>query len=215
MIDFLINEPTQPKGVNLILAHGAGALMDSAFMNTIAESVAADGIRVWRFEFPYMSERRSTGKKRPPNTQKVLLESWREAIRQVGDRLLQMGAADEPIVIGGKSMGGRMASLLADEVKPSGLICLGYPFHALGKPEKPRTEHLAEIATPTLILQGVRDPMGNQERVSEYSLSEMIELFWLQDGDHDLKPRVKSGVTHQDNMALASQRMVAFIKGLS
>ncbi|MFD2230941.1 alpha/beta family hydrolase [Alkalimarinus sediminis] len=215
MIDFLINEPTQPKGVNLILAHGAGASMDSAFMNTIAESVAADGIRVWRFEFPYMSERRSTGKKRPPNTQKVLLESWREAIRQVGDRLLQMGAADEPIVIGGKSMGGRMASLLADEVKPSGLICLGYPFHALGKPEKPRTEHLAEIATPTLILQGVRDPMGNQERVSEYSLSEMIELFWLQDGDHDLKPRVKSGVTHQDNMALASQRMVAFIKGLS
>lgn len=215
MIDFLINEPTQPKGVNLILAHGAGALMDSAFMNTIAESVAADGIRVWRFEFPYMSERRSTGKKRPPNTQKVLLESWREAIRQVGDRLLQMGAADEPIVIGGKSMGGRMASLLADELKPSGLICLGYPFHALGKPEKPRTEHLAEIATPTLILQGVRDPMGNQERVSEYSLSEMIELFWLQDGDHDLKPRVKSGVTHQDNMALASQRMVAFIKGLS
>lgn len=215
MIDFLINEPTQPKGVNLILAHGAGALMDSAFMNTIAESVAADGIRVWRFEFPYMSERRSTGKKRPPNTQKVLLESWQEAIRQVGDRLLQMGAADEPIVIGGKSMGGRMASLLADEVKPSGLICLGYPFHALGKPEKPRTEHLAEIATPTLILQGVRDPMGNQERVSEYSLSEMIELFWLQDGDHDLKPRVKSGVTHQDNMALASQRMVAFIKGLS
>nr|WP_285903164.1 alpha/beta family hydrolase [Alkalimarinus sediminis] len=197
------------------MAHGAGASMDSAFMNTIAESVAADGIRVWRFEFPYMSERRSTGKKRPPNTQKVLLESWREAIRQVGDRLLQMGAADEPIVIGGKSMGGRMASLLADEVKPSGLICLGYPFHALGKPEKPRTEHLAEIATPTLILQGVRDPMGNQERVSEYSLSEMIELFWLQDGDHDLKPRVKSGVTHQDNMALASQRMVAFIKGLS
>lgn len=212
MIDFLMNEPENPVSANLMLAHGAGALMDSAFMNTIAEGVAENGIRVWRFEFPYMCERRETGKKRPPNTQKVLLDSWREAFRQAVEPLKnRAGGFQEPIFIGGKSMGGRMASLLADELKPNGLICLGYPFHALGKPEKPRTEHLAEIITPTLILQGARDPMGNQERVSEYTLSEMIDLSWLQDGDHDLKPRVKSGITHPENMQLAVQRIVDFI----
>lgn len=214
MIEFLVNEPASPVGPNLILAHGAGAMMDSPFMNTIAEGVAAKGIRVWRFEFPYMCERRESGKKRPPNTQKVLLESWRDAVRQVSEKLQAMGSGEALILIGGKSMGGRMASLLADEIKPSGLICLGYPFHALGKPEKPRTEHLAEIATPTLILQGTRDPMGSQERVLEYSLSEMIELFWLQDGDHDLKPRVKSGLTHQNHMTLANQRITDFILAL-
>lgn len=211
MIDFLVNEPASPVGPNLILAHGAGALMDSPFMNTIAEGVAENGIRVWRFEFPYMCERREFGKKRPPNTQKVLLESWREAFHQVTAQLKAMVGDHKSIYIGGKSMGGRMASLLADEIKPSGLICLGYPFHALGKPEKPRTEHLAEMVTPTLILQGTRDPMGNQERVSEYVLSEAINLVWLEDGDHDLKPRVKSGLTHKENMQLANQYVSDFV----
>jgi len=185
--------------------------MDSDFMNAIAEGVAKNGIRVWRFEFPYMRERRETGKKRPPNTQKVLLESWQEVFHQVTEQLKTMGRDHESIYIGGKSMGGRMASLLADEIKPSGLICLGYPFHALGKPEKPRTEHLAEIVTPTLILQGTRDPMGNQERVSEYALSEAINLTWLEDGDHDLKPRVKSGLTHKENMQFANQYISDFV----
>lgn len=212
MIDFLVNEPKSNTRANLILAHGAGALMDSDFMNTIAEGLAERDIRVWRFEFPYMCERRDTGKKRPPNTQKVLLESWREAYQQVCEQL--KGEHNEPVFIGGKSMGGRMASLLADDIKPKGLVCLGYPFHALGKPEKPRTEHLADISTPTLILQGTRDPMGSQERVSEYSLSKMIDVYWLQDGDHDLKPRVKSGLTHQNNMLLANQRIIDFVLAL-
>ncbi|UZE95994.1 alpha/beta family hydrolase [Alkalimarinus alittae] len=220
MINFLINEPEQSVNANLILAHGAGALMDSAFMNTVAESIAKKGIRVWRFEFPYMCERRETGKKRPPNTQKVLLESWREAFCQVKHQLDEPLNSEghgnqEPIFIGGKSMGGRMASLLADELQPSGLICLGYPFHALGKPEKPRTEHLAEIATATLILQGTRDPMGNQERVSDYKLSNMINIIWLEDGDHDFKPRVKSGLTHQQNMQVATQRISDFVALIS
>ena len=204
---FLVDEPEQPIGANLILAHGAGALMDSDFMNTIAEGVSQNGIKVWRFEFPYMSERRATGKKRPPNTQKVLLESWKDTIEQIKRKVDK----SEPIFIGGKSMGGRMASLLADEVGPNGLICLGYPFHALGKPEKTRVEHLASIQTPTLILQGMRDPMGNQQRVSEYPLSDMINVSWLEDGDHDLKPRVKSGTTHTENMKLANQLIIDFI----
>ncbi|WP_250658851.1 alpha/beta family hydrolase [Alkalimarinus coralli] len=223
-MEFLVNEPEQPVGAHLILAHGAGAPMDSAFMNTIAEAVAKEGINVWRFEFPYMSERRETGKKRPPNTQKVLLESWREAFSTVVDKvcgeenataLTDGGAQKHPLILmGGKSMGGRMASLLADELKPDGLVCLGYPFHAPGKPEKPRTEHLANISIPTLILQGTRDPMGNKERVSNYLLSESIDVKWLEDGDHDLKPRVKSGITHSDNMQGARQHISAFVSVL-
>lgn len=123
----------------LILAHGAGAPMDSGFMDEMAQRLAALGVAVVRFEFPYMAERRVTGGKRPPNPQKVLLECWREVYRQV--RPLVAGK----LAVGGKSMGGRMASLLADELGADALVCLGYPFYAVGKPEKPRVEHLAEI----------------------------------------------------------------------
>lgn len=120
----------------LILAHGAGAPMDSGFMDEMAQRLAALGVAVVRFEFPYMAERRVTGGKRPPNPQKVLLECWREVYRQV--RPLVAGK----LAVGGKSMGGRMASLLADELGADALVCLGYPFYAVGKPEKPRVEHL-------------------------------------------------------------------------
>ena len=96
----------------LILAHGAGAPMDSDFLEDMAQRLAAQGVGVIRFEFPYMAQRREGGGKRPPNPQKVLLDCWREVYRQV--RLLVAG----PLAIGGKSMGGRMASLLADELGP-------------------------------------------------------------------------------------------------
>ena len=144
----------------VILAHGAGAPMDSPFMVYFAEQLAAKGIRVLRFEFPYMAERRETGKKRPPDRQPKLLTSWRQIYEGAGFT----GKA----FIGGKSMGGRMASLIADELSPAGLICLGYPFYAPGKPDKPRTEHLESLKTPALILQGERDAMGNREAVEGY-----------------------------------------------
>lgn len=205
MTELLVNNPVEPVGAHLILAHGAGAPMDSPFMNCIAEGVAERGIKVSRFEFPYMQERRETGKKRPPNTQSVLLDSWRNVIAEAG--------RDEPLFIGGKSMGGRMATLIAEELKPAGVVCLGYPFHALGKPEKPRIDHLKAVSLPVLILQGTRDAMGNRERVTRYTLSDLIELVWLEDGDHDLKPRVKSGLTHQHHLDTAILRIEQFIKG--
>ncbi|HKS13345.1 MAG TPA: alpha/beta family hydrolase [Pseudomonas sp.] len=190
----------------LILAHGAGAPMDSPFMDDIAQKLAAQGIGVVRFEFPYMVQRRATGGKRPPNPQKVLLETWREVYRQV--RLSVAG----PIAIGGKSMGGRMASLLADELGADALVCLGYPFHAVGKPEKPRVEHLAGLATRTLIVQGERDALGNRETVQGYELSKAIGLCWLETGDHDLKPLKVSGFSHEQHMRTAAGRVAAFLK---
>ena len=189
----------------LILAHGAGAPMDSEFMNEIAQRLAALGVGVVRFEFPYMAERRVGGGKRPPNPQKVLLECWREVYRQV--RPLVTGE----LAIGGKSMGGRMASLLADELGADVLVCLGYPFYAVGKPEKPRVEHLAQLKTPTLIVQGERDALGNREAVQGYALSPSIEVSWLVAGDHDLKPLKASGFSHAQHLQAAAERVAEFL----
>jgi uncharacterized protein len=187
----------------LILAHGAGAPMDTAFMETVALGVAKAGVRVLRFEFPYMTRRREDGKRRPPDRQPVLLECWRSVFKSV---------QSERVVIGGKSMGGRMASLIADEVGAAALICLGYPFHPPGKPDRLRTEHLRDLVTPTLILQGERDPLGTMAEVAGYALSGAIHVHWLGDGNHDLAPRKKSGRTNEQNMSEATDAITTFLK---
>ncbi|WP_061239119.1 alpha/beta family hydrolase [Ectopseudomonas composti] len=199
------DEPPQAASSTLILAHGAGAPMDSPFMQAMAQGLAARGVRVVRFEFAYMAQRRLDGRKRPPNPQAQLLQQWRDVHAQVRQRVAG------PLAIGGKSMGGRMASLLADELGVSALICLGYPFYAAGKPEKPRVAHLAELRTPTLIIQGQRDALGNQETVAGYALSAAIELHWLQAADHDLKPLKASGFTHEQHLATAAGVMESFL----
>ena len=195
-----------PASATLILAHGAGAPMDSAWMNDMAARLAASGINVLRFEFPYMAQRRVDGGKRPPNPAPKLLECWREVYavvrRHVAGRL----------AIGGKSMGGRMASLLADELEADALVCLGYPFYAVGKPEKPRVEHLAVRKTRTLIVQGERDALGNREAVEAYTLAPSIEVFWLVAGDHDLKPLKASGFTHEQHLETAAQKVADFLR---
>lgn len=187
----------------LVLAHGAGAPMDSNFMNIVAEGVANSGIKVIRFEFPYMKERRLTGKKRPPDRQPVLLASWQELIDQLG--------GPENLIIGGKSMGGRMASLLAAELNVKGLVCLGYPFHPVGKPDRLRTDHLYGVSVPTLMVQGERDALGNKEEVCGYELPAAFQFCWLPDGDHDFKPRVRSGYTHDHNLEKAIAAVVDFV----
>ncbi len=206
MIDWLRDFPQGPARARLLLAHGAGAPMDSEFMNAVAEHLPGTGIEVWRFEFPYMAARRSGGPKRPPDGQARLLESWQRAIAKAREELPQ----GLPLFIGGKSMGGRMASLIADQESVSGLVCLGYPFHPPGKPEKRRTEHLERLQTPTLIVQGSRDRLGSREEVAAYSLSETIEFVWLEDGDHDFKPRVKSGFRQEQHWQTAAEAIINF-----
>jgi predicted alpha/beta-hydrolase family hydrolase len=93
------------------------------------------------------------------------------------------------------------------------LVCLGYPFYAVGKPEKPRVEHLASLRTRALIVQGERDALGNREAVAAYSLSPSIEVTWLAAGDHDLKPLKVSGFTHEQHLASAAQKVSEFLKG--
>tara|TARA_R110002110_G_scaffold181282_1_gene387494 strand:+ start:546 stop:1160 length:615 start_codon:yes stop_codon:yes gene_type:complete len=204
MTDFLYNGPkTADKTV--VLAHGAGAAMDSEFMEFFAAGLAEKGLRVARFEFPYMVRRREDGKRRPPDRAPVLLETYLAIAAELGP---------ENLVVGGKSMGGRIASMIADEAGVAGLVCLGYPFHPPGKPEKLRTAHLADLKTPALILQGERDPFGKRDEVAGYTLSKSIDVDFLPDGDHDLKPRKASGRTRAENWADAVHRMAAFIGGL-
>jgi len=184
--EFLFNGP-EAAPLTLALAHGAGSAMDTEFMNAFAEGLAvrAKGrLRVARFEFPYMVARRGDGRRRPPNPKSVLLDAWRRAIAVLGPGRL---------VIGGKSMGGRMASMVADESGVRALVCLGYPFHPQGKPEKLRVAHLTALRTPTLIVQGTRDALGTEDEVPRYPLSPSIALHWIEDGDHNLTPRKSSG----------------------
>lgn len=204
-IEYIIDGP-KSSPLTFAFTHGAGAPVDSDWMNTVTSHIVDAGYRVVRFEFPYMAERRETGKKRPPNTQKLLLETWRTVIKELGA---------DTLIIGGKSMGGRMASMIADEMNVRGVICMGYPFHPPGRPEKLRTEHLADLKTPTLICQGERDTFGTKEEVPTYILSNAILCHWLPDGDHGLKPRKKSGYTEEQNIQSATDAMVAFMGNLS
>lgn len=177
--------------------------MDSAPMTAMARGLAAEGLRVARFEFPYMHRRRETGERRPPDREPALRAAWHAVIEELG--------GGEGLVIGGKSMGGRMASLIADEAGVRGLVCLGYPFHPPGQPDRLRTAHLRDLRTPTLIVQGTRDPFGTPEDVAGYELSPAIQVVWLEDGDHSFKPRASSGRTEKQNVAEAVAAVVGFL----
>jgi hypothetical protein len=190
----------------LVLAHGAGAPMDSPFLDAVARGVARHGIRVVRFEFPYMRARRITGRRGPPDREPVLRARWLEVIEHLG------GGAG--LVIGGKSLGGRIASMVADEVDARGLVCLGYPFHPPGQPGRLRTAHLAGLRTRTLIVQGERDALGSREEIRGYALSRSIRVEFLPDGDHSFAARARSGATTAQNLERAIDSVVSFIRAL-
>ena len=199
---FLMLGP-QDARFTILLAHGAGAAMDSQAMTSMSEALAAAGFRVARFEFAYMAARR-TGQNKPPPKAEILNPEYLDAVAKLGTSVR--------LIIGGKSMGGRVASMVADELYRkgtiAGLLCLGYPFHPPSKPDKPRIAHLAALATPTLICQGTRDEFGTPEDVTGYTLSDKIDILWLEDGDHDLKPRKKiSGFSAADHLATMAAKV--------
>jgi len=186
----------------VILTHGAGESSESSFLSYFAEKLVEAHFRVVRFDFPYMADRSLTGRKRPPDKEQVLRETWLDVISQIDA---------EKIVIGGKSMGGRIASLIADEANVAGLVCLGYPFHPTGKPDRLRIEHLQDIQTSTLIMQGERDPFGDREEVEAYPLSENIRIHWVPDGDHSFKPRKSSDRNFEQNLSNAQRHLERFL----
>jgi uncharacterized protein len=205
MVEFLASGPPSPSA-RFLCAHGAGAGMTTPFLAAIATALAERGIATLRFEFAYMAGRRAGGTRKPPPRAERLIDEYAAAVAALPKGL--------PILIGGKSMGGRVASLLADRLFAEGgivgLVCLGYPFHPPNKPAQLRTAHLKDLACPTLIVQGERDPFGNRDEVEGYRLSGAIRFAWAADGDHDLGPRGASGHTRRGNLAAAADAIAAF-----
>lgn len=205
MVDLIWTEPEGDPVATFLFAHGAGAAMDHPWMTSVATLLAARGIRVARFEFAYMAARRDGQRKPPPRAENVVGE-FRDAVAAV---------RGEHLLIGGKSFGGRVASLVADELFDTGairaLVCLGYPFHPPAKPDQLRTAHLEQLRTPTLICQGTRDEFGTREEVAAYALSPAIEVLWLEDGDHSLTPRKAiSGFTAKQHLETVADAVAGF-----
>ena len=203
MIKTLINNAEKPIAT-FVFAHGAGAGQNSEFMQLIAQGLASHNINVLRFNFAYMQLAEEQGKRRPPDRADKLLTHFKTLLSEIDSHL--------PIFVGGKSMGGRMASMLLQESTAQGCICMGYPFHPPDKPEKLRTEHLLNISKPVLILQGERDTFGKREEIGTFNLSHRIQVSYLADGDHSFKPRKVSGHNLEANLHKAIEQSAAFIK---
>lgn len=181
--------------------------MRSTFLEAMAGLLQEHALEVVRFEFAYMSARQSGGTRQPPPPMPALIEGYRGLVDSL--------PADLPLFIGGKSMGGRAASMLADDLWASeriaGLVCLGYPFHPSGKPRSLRTAHLKDLACPALIVQGTRDALGHRDEVATYGLSPSVTLHWIEDGDHDLAVRKASGRTTAEAWREATDAIGAFV----
>lgn len=207
---FLHDEAEHPIA-RLLLAHGAGAPMDHPWMEDVTARLLARQISVTRFEFAFMAARREGGKARPAPRGDKLMPEYLAAV----ERLAAVTPDGLPLFIGGKSLGGRVATLAAPDLlaagRISGLVCFGYPFHPPKKPETLRTVHLAAFACPALILQGTRDPLGSRDEVASYTLDPRIEFLWLEDGDHDLAPRKRSGYTAEAHLDAAADKVAKFI----
>jgi hypothetical protein len=166
-----------------VLAHGAGAGQRHPFMVATAKGLAARHISVVTFDFPYMRERRHA-----PDRAPVLEASFREVI----DATRQWSGVKD-VFIGGKSMGGRMATHLGAQGLEGllGIIALGYPLHPPGRPDKPRAEHLPSIRVPVLIVQGERDTFGTPDELKPViaTMQANVTLHVVAGGDHSLAVR--------------------------
>lgn len=195
--------PAEGAGATLVLAHGAGAPQTHPWMVAMARAIVAAGVTVVTFNFLYM-EKRKGAPDRPP----VLEATWLAALEAV--RAQGLGPR---VFIGGKSMGGRFATMIAaqDGVEVQGLVLLGYPLHPPGQPDKPRTAHLPRVRAPMLFVQGSRDPFGTpQELEPVLKTVPRARLLVVEGGDHSLATPKKSGVTLPQTMACVAAEIARF-----
>lgn len=201
MSNLLIDRPDEPVAT-FVLAHGAGSTMDAPIMNQLASALCARGIETVRFEFPYMHKQRTEGRRGPPDRMPVLEATYREVVA---------GLPRERLFIGGRSMGGRVATHIADSLDVRGVIAMGYPFHPPDKPASLRVAHLLTMRTPCLVVQGTRDPFGTPDEVAGYGLPRHVALEWLEDGDHGFEPRKRSGHTLESHVQRCCDAVARFV----
>lgn len=215
MISKITNTVENPIA-QVIFSHGAGADMHHEFMEQIATLFNQANINVLRFNFPYMDRRKETGKRYPPDRMPKLIDCFTAVIKEFTPNNENLKL---PLFIGGKSMGSRVAATLAGDEDISlffqGVFCLGYPFHPPKKPEKLRLEPLQDTQKPIVVVQGERDTLGSEIEIIDYQVSSLCQFVFLSDGDHSLKPRVKSGFTHEQHMKSAVESIVNFIESQS
>ena len=173
-----------PKGAAawIVVAHGAGAGMDHPFLTGFCRAMADEGIAAARFDFHYMNAGR-----RSPDPEPALRAAWTEAFE--GVRAMAGGV---PVLAGGKSLGGRIASMcVADGMDAAGLVFLGYPLHPPGRPDRLRADHLERIGVPMLFLQGTRDPFAKPELIEKViaRLGDRATLERIEGGDHSFRVR--------------------------
>jgi len=199
--------PGYDRRRGIILAHGAGAGMDHPFIAFVHQRLAEHGLLSVKFNFPYMEAGRKA-----PDRAPLLTATWRAVVAAVRrDREL----APERLFLAGKSMGGRIASLIVAEGEPcAGLIFLGYPLHPPGKPEKLRAEHLARIACPMLFIQGERDRLCDLATLRRVlaGLSAPVTLHAIPDGDHSFKVPKRTGRSEAEVWAEIVAVMRAWIE---
>lgn len=197
----------------MLLAHGAGADMNAAALTTVADALAAAGIPSLRFDFPY----RRAGK-RAPDRPPVLEAAVREAAADLARRTkLPL----ERLVLGGRSMGGRICSIVAaDEVEPMpvlGLALLGYPLHPPGKPETLRVEHFKRLAMPVLFASGTRDSFATPAELKREAkkVKGPVTFHWIETGDHGFKPLKSSGISVDAALGGVAEAAVAFVRSFA
>ncbi|GAA5219184.1 alpha/beta family hydrolase [Corallincola platygyrae] len=201
--NILVNGAEQPIA-RLLLAHGAGAGMSHDFMSRLAEALSNQHLEVVRFNFDYMVQALEQQKKRPPDRLPKLVDCMTRVGEQLDHNL--------PLFVAGKSMGSRVACLVAEGLSARGVIAYGYPFHPPGKPERLRRDELEASAADIFVLQGERDPFGRSDEWSGFQLPEHVSLVAVKDGEHSFKPTKKSGVTQDDNIVFAAEQTARFIK---
>jgi predicted alpha/beta-hydrolase family hydrolase len=194
-------------GVTLILGHGAGADQTSGFMVAFANALAERGIGTVTFNFLYNEHRR-----RIPNPNARLETCWRAVIEAARGRI----ASDQKLAIGGKSMGGRIASqVAADSVGDlAGLVFLGYPLHPPGRPDRLRSAHLQDVKAPMLFVQGSRDAFGTPAELQPIisRLEPPADLFVVEGGDHSFKVPKSAGVKQQDVYRAIQDRIETWLR---
>jgi predicted alpha/beta-hydrolase family hydrolase len=184
-------------GATLVVAHGAGAGMDHPFMAGFCRAIGDAGIATLRFNFPYIERGR-----RSPDPERVLRETWLAAFDAA-----TADAEGRPVLAGGKSLGGRIASMcVADGMAAAGLVFLGYPLHPPGKPERARDEHLYRIDVPMLFLQGTADPFANADLLARVvrKLGDRATLQQIEGGDHSFNVRGRKADPREVGAGLAT-----------